>query len=207
MKKVLYLFMLLLFVGTAESYAQKANENKGKVIGNWKFTSLYNTYEYCDDGGFSMSINIKADGTYLQTVTFAYPILGEGFKYSFNNGGTWKLMPGEEGTVLLELNRKNTKITQITYNGPDYWFKAKWNRLTQTDKEIAVVLAIDRHTIGRRVGNGDCIKKLSIEGNTMRGLYETQDKSYWVKMKKATSTTNKATKTRTKQVKKRRSKK
>lgn len=181
----------------AEKSEAWIKKNKGKVIGNWKFTSLYNTYEYCDDGGFSMSINIKADGTYLQTVTFAYPILGEGFKYSFNNGGTWKLVPGEEGTVLLELNRKNTNITQITYNGPDYLYKARWNRLTQTDKEIVVVRAIDRHTIGRMVGKGDCIKKLSIEGNTLGGLYVTSQKSYWVKMKKPTTTTNKATTRRT----------
>lgn len=185
----------------AEKSGAWIKKNKGKVIGNWKFTSLYNTYEYCDDGGFSMSINIKADGTYLQTVTFAYPILGEGFKYSFNNGGTWKLVPGEDGTVLLELNRKNTNITQITYNGPDYLYKARWNRFTQTDKEIVVVRAIDRHTIGRMVGKGDCIKKLSIEGNTLGGLYVTSQKSYWVKMKKPTTTTNKATTRRKTQVK------
>ena len=151
------------------------NANKSKIIGNWKFTSIFrDAYDRCDGLGFAMSIRFNADGTFCKTVSYAPPALKNGLTFKFDCKGTWKITGN--GQISLTFTKFHDN-EQIRYIGNDRYFAYKFNNWNDTEKSIFMVATIEQLGIlgGKSIYRCDMFDEIVINGNTMTGYYSDSD--------------------------------
>lgn len=151
------------------------NANKSKIIGNWKFTSIFrDAYDRCDGLGFAMSIRFNADGTFYKAVSYGPPALKDGLTFKFGCKGTWKIT--DNGQISLKFTSMYDDA-QTNYTGNDRVFAYKYNRMSNDERTLMMNMALENVTIldKKSLFHCDMFDEIVINGNTMTGYYSDSD--------------------------------